>query len=441
MKTLISYTKVVLAVAVIVFALPLSAKSLRSTITDTKVIKKTFDVNADAQFNLTGREADINITTWNQNKVEVTVTIIVEAFEQEELDKMLDALVPNITGSRTNVTVESPPCGQQETVIGNRRRIKMNNEVYKIKSYRFKYDIKMPATNHVNLKNRFGNVNMDRHTAMVDLELYECELKGSGINSLSTVANLRFTDGSLGSTKALDLKIYEGDVILQEATAMTLDCKFSNFNITRVQDANLSAYESNVDLGVTNIVSAKQNFGKLKIAEAKVLNLKSYELKLEAGQVETLNFSDCKFSKFSFGQAGKVTVTSAYECTMTIGQLQSITIDAKFSTLNIGQLETSVVLTGYESSLNIGSVSKNFTKLSVDGKFCSANINLSKGAGYTLNADLSFGSLQFPKENMENLKVNKEGNKVSVSGKTRGYNGNTSISLKGYETSVNLTSN
>lgn len=441
MKTWIHYLKIILAAATIVFTLPLSAKDFRSTITDTKVIKKSFDVNADAQFNISSREADINITTWNQNKVEVTVTITVEAFEQEELDKMLDALTPNITGSRTNVTVESPPCGQQEIVIGNRRRIKMNNEVYKIKSYRFQYDIRMPSSNHINLKNRFGDVNMDKHTARVDIELYECELKGSGINSSSTVANLRFTDGSLGSAKALNLKIYEGEVMLGEATTMTLDCKFSKVNILRARDVNLSAYESKVDLGVTNIVSAKQNFGKLKIAEAKVLTLKSYELDLEMGSAETITLSDSKFSKITCGQAGKVNITSAYECTMTFGQLQSMSVDAKFSSLNIGQLESSVILTGYESSLNIGMVTKNFTKISVDGKFCSANIVLNKDLGYALNANLSFGTIEFPKEKMENLKVDKSGNKITVSGKTRGYTGSSTITVKGYETSVNLASN
>lgn len=441
MKSLPHLLKFTFAIAVTLFAFQLSAKDLRNTITDSKVIKKSFDVNTDAQFNLTSREADINISTWAQNKVEVIVTITVEAFDQEDLDKMLDALVPDISGSRENVTIDAPPCGQQEIVIGTRRRIKMNNEFYKIKSYHFTYDIKMPATNNVNLKNRFGKVNMDKHMANVNLELYECKLQGTGINSVETVANLRFTDGSLGSANVLDLKTYEGDVTLNTVNTMQLDCKFSNISLQKAMNTELSAYESNVDLGITTMVSAKQNFGKLKITEAKVINLKSYELKLEVGKAETLNFSECKFSKITFGQASDAKITSAYECKITFGQLNTLSSDAKFTTVDIGQLETSAVMTGYESTLNISEVSENFTKLSLDGKFCSANIGLNGKPGYRLSANLSYGSIEFPKENMDNLKVNKNGNTVSVSGKTTGYTGNSSISMKGYETKVNLKNN
>lgn len=415
------------------------AGDTKKTISDTKTWNKSFNVNSNARFNLSSRESEINITTWNENRIEIKVTLTIEAFEQEEINKLFTAFEPSISGNPSEVTVSNPACIEKVISTPSKMRLKINNQIIKVKEYHFRFDVKMPATNSLNLKNRFGEVVLGNHKAEVDLELYECDVKGAQINSTKTLASLKFSDGTLGASKDMVLNTYESDLNLTEIGLLNMNAKFSEIQFLKVTNAKIDAYESELDLGQTNSVTIKQSFGKLKIAEAKTLNLTSYELDFETGKIENLNLPSSKFSKVTCGMAGDIVIGEAYENRMTFGEAKSIEMEAKFSQVDIGKLEKSLTATGYELRLVIGEVSSNFSKLSLSAKFSNADFKLKGNPGYNLKASLSYGNIEFPNENLQDLKVDKKGNQVNVSGRTKGYNGNASISVSGYETDVTLS--
>ena len=411
----------------------------KKTISDTKTWNKSFEVNSNALFNLSSRESEINITTWNENRIEIKVTLTIEAFEQEEIDKLFEAFEPSISGNASEVTVKNPACVQNVVSTPNKMRLKINNQVIKVKNYHFQFDVKMPATNSLNLKNRFGEVVLGNHKAEVDLELYECDVRGAQVNSTKTLASLKFSDGSLGASKNMVLNTYESDLNLTEIGLLSMNAKFSEIQFLKVTDATIDAYESELDLGRTNSVTIKQSFGKLKIAEAKTLNLTSYELEFETGSVENFNLPSSKFSKIVCGFAGDIVIDEAYENRMTFGDIKSLQMEAKFSNVDVAKVSGSVSATGYELRLLVADVSPSFNKLSFNGKFSNIHFKLSGTPTYNLKANLKYGNIEFPSENLENLKVDKKSNQVNVSGKTKGYNGNTLISVSGYETDVTLS--
>lgn len=413
----------------------------KKAISDTKTWNKSFDVNSNARFNLSSRESEVNITTWNENRIEIKVTLTVEAFEQEEIDKLFEAFEPSITGNANEVTVTNPTCVQNLIVTPNRMRLKINNEVIKVKNYHFQFDVKMPATNNLNLKNRFGEVELGNHKGEVDLELYECDINGEIINSKKTIASLKFSDGSLGSSKNMVLNTYESELKLGETGLLNLNAKFSKVQFLKVTDAEVNAYESELNLGRTNAVTIKQSFGKLKIAEAKTINLTSYELDFEAVSVGNFILPSSKFSKIVCGFAGKIVVGEAYENRMTFGEIKSLQMDAKFSNVDVGKVAESISATGYELRLLVTDVSPGFNKLSFNGKFSNIHFKLSGSPAYNLNASLIYGNIEFSNEKLQDLKVDKKGNRVNVSGKTKGYGGATTISVSGYETDVTLSYN
>ena len=128
-----------------------SKDAVKSVITDSRSWSQTFDVNQDADLNLRCRESDVKVETWDKNVVEVNVTLTVEAYDQEELDKMLEMFEPNISGNSSGVNVQNPDCTSEES-NGKRTKIRINNQIIKVKSYRYKIDIKMPESNHLNAR-------------------------------------------------------------------------------------------------------------------------------------------------------------------------------------------------------------------------------------------------------------------------------------------------
>ena len=72
MKSIYKLTLLLLLIPSIVFANNGSDKKKHEK---SKSISKSFDVNSDATLSISNRYGDINVTTWNQNKIEIDVKI------------------------------------------------------------------------------------------------------------------------------------------------------------------------------------------------------------------------------------------------------------------------------------------------------------------------------------------------------------------------------
>lgn len=426
------------------FALVLASISLgfstpkKATIKDSKTIHKSFKVNPDAQFNLHSREADVVVTTWDKNEIDVTVTLTVEAYDRDELDEMLEQMNVVINGTATNVTVKDEMKINRQTTINGRTSIRTNGKKIKIKKFSYTYAIKMPKTAHVNIKNKFGNVTLDENKGKLNLELYENTLNALKAAPKDCVMNLKFCEVQLGELKNAEIKLYECKLNLVQVATLDLNAKFSKVTSSRSRDVTLSAYESKLNLGVAKLVSGKQSFGSLLIAEADEIKLTTYELKLTIGSVKNLELTNSKFSKITCGPLTKLKVVNAYENDMTIAEASTVNIIAKFSDLHLGELKESLVTSGYELDCFIGKLDKGFKKVSIDGKFSKTDITIPDGVGYKLDADVRFGDIKYPTSNLEVDRRIKDGSTQRVSAKTKNYSGESLISIRGYESDLTI---
>ncbi|MCX6278641.1 MAG: hypothetical protein NT004_11150, partial [Bacteroidetes bacterium] len=69
-----------------------------------KVIKKEFQVNADAQLTINNRFGKVHCENWDKNAITVEVTITVDASDQESADKRLNRIAVDFTDSPSLVT-------------------------------------------------------------------------------------------------------------------------------------------------------------------------------------------------------------------------------------------------------------------------------------------------------------------------------------------------
>lgn len=408
-----------------------------SIITDSKSWSETFDVNAGAQVNLSCRESDVNITTWDQNTVEVKVTLVVEAYEQDELEKLFKAFAPSISGSSSEVNIKNPD-GVSETVNNNKTRIKINNEVIKVKSYRYKINIKMPKLNHLNARVRFSIVNLGKHAGRVNLELYECSVDAAELNSDEAKIDIKFSKGVMGSARTMKLQTYESELDFDTVRTLNMDAKFSKINFQQVRDSRVNAYESDVDLGFTRTVKLKHNFGSFKMGDATSVELDVYEMKFVAGNVQMVDISSGRFSKITFGATKHLDVQAAYESEISVAETDSLTIDARFCKVHVGRLNQVFIAKSYESDFQLNNVRSGFRKIEIDGRFTNADIHLLGKERYQLEAEMSFGDLAIPTEDNSRIKISKVGTNLKASSYPEDSSSNSKIRLKGYETDVKI---
>ncbi len=411
-----------------------------STVSDARTIHKTFNVNRDARVNLSARESDVLITTWEKDRVEVKVTLKVEAYSREDLEKMFEEMKVHIEGDARNVTIQSKLQVSSSVSFGSKKRIKTkNNGILKVKEYSYKYEIKMPKGNHLNLKNRFGRVVLGTHKASLDLEIYECILEGVDVDAKAGNMNFRFSKANLGKVARLNLNAYESKVRLTSAEELKVNMKFSRLQMLRSRQVELAAYESKISLGTTDRLSAKQNFGSLELVKAEQVHLIAYELKIDIAEVDILQLHDSKFSRLNCGNLVSFTAENGYENVINLSKADQVKLEGKFCDLNVALLFKRLEIEGYELVSNVGLLDKDFEKVYINGKFMTANMQLPRDARYKLNADVQYGGISYPTENFETKTHTKQGDHLRLVGQTRGYTGNSQITILGYETKAALS--
>lgn len=154
MKTL-RYKITLLALALLPFALSAGTGNMGGRYTKEKTIKKEFNVNYDALFKVNNSYGNLNITSWNENRVVIEVNIKTNGNDEQRVQERLNEIDVDFENSSNLVSAR--------TLFGDRgsswgwnwgKRRNVNVQV--------NYTIKLPVKNSVSLSNDYGNIYLDR---------------------------------------------------------------------------------------------------------------------------------------------------------------------------------------------------------------------------------------------------------------------------------------
>ena len=121
--------------------------------TKEKKIKKEFQVNANATIEVDNSYGNLDIVTWDENRVVFEITITTNGNNAEKVQKKLDDITVVFEASSSHVSAET-----EFNKDGSWWKWNNSNKV----NMKINYIIKMPITNSVNLSNDYGSINLDK---------------------------------------------------------------------------------------------------------------------------------------------------------------------------------------------------------------------------------------------------------------------------------------
>ena len=122
-----------------------------------KTLKKEFNVNANALLKISNDYGNLDITSWNENRVVIQISIKVSGNDEEKVIKKLESIdvefdaSPQIVSAKTIFNKQGNSWWDKWTSGWN------NNLNMKIN-----YTIKVPITNSVDLNNDYGSITLDK---------------------------------------------------------------------------------------------------------------------------------------------------------------------------------------------------------------------------------------------------------------------------------------
>ncbi len=258
MKTILfKYTAIIL----LVFPVLLLANNgkTKGKYTKQKTIKKEYSVNSDALLKVNNSYGNLNITSWNENRILIEVHIKTNGNSEEKVQKKLDEITVDFEASSNMVSARTIFNKGKSNWGWNWGR---NNNV----NMQIDYIIKVPVKNSVHLSNDYGNINLDRIDGHAKINcdygrLEIGELRGRN-NQLSFDYTSKSTIGYINSGKiSAD---YSGFTI-EKAGDLEISADYTNSTVKQMENLQYSSDYGNIEVGEANNVQGNGDYINVKL--------------------------------------------------------------------------------------------------------------------------------------------------------------------------------
>ena len=216
---------------------------------ETKTIKKEYTVNPNAKVILNNRYGDLNITTWNKNRVEVEVIITVKGDDLEDVKTKLNSISIDFNASSSMV--------KAITVFNENKSSWSWWGKSKNTNYKINYIVKMPKTNSVDLNNDYGSIYLSNLSGKA---LINCDYGKISVGELSADnnnINLNYcTSSSINAMKSGNINVDYSKLTIDTSKDIKLKADNSNIKFDKAEKINF-----NLDYGSIVVNESESIYG------------------------------------------------------------------------------------------------------------------------------------------------------------------------------------
>lgn len=283
-------------VVALLLALPLNLTAnndFKGKHTKEKTIKKEFAVNNDALLKVSNSYGNLNITSWNENRIVIEVHIQVNGNNEDKVANKLKEITVDFEASSSMVsarTIFNSDNSGWNWNWGNNNNVNMQID----------YNIKVPIKNNVNLNNDYGSIILDRIDGHAKIScdygrLEIGELHGRN-NQLSFDYTSKSTIGYINSGK--------------------ISADYSGFTIEKAGDLEISADYTNSTINKMQNLSFSSDYGKIDVGEVKNVNGNGDYINIKLGTVHgniniTSDYGGIQINEMA-QDAGNINIRSDY---------------------------------------------------------------------------------------------------------------------------------
>ena len=220
---------------------------------------KEFQVNADAMLRINNKYGNLDVITWDENRVVIEVTITVSGNNESKVIDRLGKINVKFSGSPSEVSaktvIESSSSGWFNS--GN----KMN--------YQIDYKVKAPVTNKVNLTNDYGTISLS-------------ELEGRA------EINCDYGKILIGSLKHEDNEInidYTSNSVIELMNGGTINADYSKLTVEKAKKIQLNADYTDTTFENVEDINFLCDYGQIEVENANNIDGHGDYLTIRFGKV------------------------------------------------------------------------------------------------------------------------------------------------------------
>lgn len=295
--------------------------------TKEKKLSKEYTVNPDALLSIDNSFGNVDIVSWNENRTVIDVTIIANGNNEEKVQKRLNEINVEFSGSATAVSAK--------TIFKNKKGSWNNWSKKNNVQIEINYKIKVPVKNTLDLDNNYGAISLTSIDGKAKINcdygqliIGELNADGNSLNfdytSKSTIdymksgsINADYSGFTLGKVGDLDLNADYTKSVISEANNVTYNCDYGKVEIEKAASVNgRGDYVTNRLGEISGNVSLNTDYGSIGIekltANAKNVAIKANYTGIKIGFASAYNFNfniDLSYASLKGSDAVIVTKT------------------------------------------------------------------------------------------------------------------------------------
>lgn len=293
MKRKLLYRHMALAILILPMTIWANDGKLNGKYNKEKTVKKEFKVNAEALLSVDNSYGNLNITSWNQDRIVIEVHIKTSGNNAEKVQEKLDEIRIDFENSSSVVSARTIFSTKDSGWGWNWGR---SNNV----DMQVNYTIKLPIKGRVDLNNDYGSIILDRLDGHAKISCDYGRLDVGELNGRDNQLNFDYT------SKSTIGYIRSGDI----------SADYSGFTIEKAGDLVISADYTNSEVGQMGSLQYTCDYGKIEIGEAKNIQGTGDYLNVDLGTIHgnvdiTSDYGSLKIDKMD-ADAGNLQINSDY---------------------------------------------------------------------------------------------------------------------------------
>lgn len=221
-----------------------------------KEITKSFSASKNDLLQVDNRFGTITITHGSKNQVDFRVVIETKSRSEAQLKRLIDRISINMQKNGNTISAVTT--------------LKSDNSNGGGDSFSINYFISMPSNLTCDLKQKYGSINMpEDNPGKCMLESKYGNINGGNFSGPLEI-EVQYGNMTIGNVHKADLDFaYAGKAILQNATELEIESKYSNIEMGTVQKLEIETKYGNLKAESLNNTRLGMKYGKCQIGEVK----------------------------------------------------------------------------------------------------------------------------------------------------------------------------
>ncbi len=226
----------------------------------TKEYHKEYSAKPGSSLNISNRYGDVNIDTWDEERIVIDVKVSVELPDRNRAERYLSYIEVQFSENGNEISAK--------TVIDD--KFSFSGWGSRSRKFSINYSVRMPSGCNLDLTNRYGNTDIDDINGHIRLDIKYGNINAGSLTRgnekpLNTVI-LGYGKGTIGSAGWLDVfSRYSGSLIIDRSQALLLNSRYSKIQIGETSSVVGESKYDNLRIGKINNLVLESGYSDIAI--------------------------------------------------------------------------------------------------------------------------------------------------------------------------------